>query len=293
MPTGRRWAPSTPGPWANRPGRCGRRSGRRSGRASTPSCNAARRPGMRACCSFSSAAATPRRPTTRSRTARCPTTAAGSAGCSVWSPRRPTACSASGDWRCCAIWPHAWRPPMLPTRSSPPSSAAWGAIHPICPSRSPIYSKTRRGGRGWCRGPRLRRVIRPRPKSSSSGARRRAGHWPTCWRRRPSRSWPSWIPAWSGRAARGPTRPTARCWFPSPSRGRAGRRGSSSPASTCTVRSTTPTARSSASSWGSCRPASPTRARTRPNAAARPPWPRSIGPRPSSSATSATNFAPR
>ena len=48
----------------------------------------ARRPGTKACCCFSSGAASARRPTTPSRTARCTRTTAGSPACSASSPRR-------------------------------------------------------------------------------------------------------------------------------------------------------------------------------------------------------------
>ena len=84
--------PSTPGRWAGRPTRCGRRSGRTSGRASGRCSRPASRPGTRTCCSSSSAAAIPRRPTTPSPTARSPTTTAPPPGCSAWSPRTRSVC---------------------------------------------------------------------------------------------------------------------------------------------------------------------------------------------------------
>ena len=66
-------ASSTRGRSASAPTRSGRRSGRTSARASSRSSRPAPRPGTRACgCSWS-AAATARRPTTRSPTARCAT----------------------------------------------------------------------------------------------------------------------------------------------------------------------------------------------------------------------------
>ena len=72
--------PSTRGRSGRAPTRCGRRSGRTSARASSRSWRPARRPGTRACgCSWS-AAATARRPTTRSPTARCATRTGATAG---------------------------------------------------------------------------------------------------------------------------------------------------------------------------------------------------------------------
>ena len=62
------------------PTRCGRRSGRTSARGSSRSSRPAPRPGTRACGCSSSAAATARRPTTRSPTARCGTRTGNTAG---------------------------------------------------------------------------------------------------------------------------------------------------------------------------------------------------------------------
>ena len=100
-------------PWAlGRPrDRCGPRSGRRSGPVSTRSYSAAKRPGTKGCCSFSSAKGIPKRPITRFPTARFRPTTAASAACSAWSPKRPIASWASGDWRSCATWPPGWRRP--------------------------------------------------------------------------------------------------------------------------------------------------------------------------------------
>ena len=69
-----------------------------------PCCAVARPPGMKVSSFSSSAAATPRKPTTPSPIARCATTAAPSPVCCAWSRRRPNGSLASVAWGRCAIW---------------------------------------------------------------------------------------------------------------------------------------------------------------------------------------------
>ena len=72
--------------------------------------------GTRRCCSWSSAAATGRRATTPSPTARSSTSARRSPGCCAWSPRTPSGSSVLAAWRPCGISDPA-RPRSPPRRT--------------------------------------------------------------------------------------------------------------------------------------------------------------------------------
>ena len=153
-----------------------------SARASSTFWTAATRRGTKRCCSSSSATAIPRRPTTRSRTARCPTIEGNVCGQFLRRHRgdRARHRRAAAGARC-ARWPPAW-PRRRPTATcSPPSRAGdcRGAARPAV--RADLSCSTRRASRrSWSRAsgiaeahPSARRVDRRSTRPAGSGRSRR------------------------------------------------------------------------------------------------------------------------
>ena len=173
------------------------RSGRRSGTTSAPapsrSSARARPPGTRGCCSSWSGGVSRKRPTTPSRTARCPTIRAASAGCCAWSRKTPSGPSASGGCGRSGSWRPGRREEAEVRRGSLPDRRpdSWPGIPRDLPfvllyllDADGRRLTPRRAGR---RGAGRRRSVPPRRRSGRTGARR--GRSPRCSRRaRRSRS---------------------------------------------------------------------------------------------------------
>ena len=255
------------------------RSGRRSGREIGPRIETVLRTGARHL--GRGAAAVPRaqrlsarRPTTPSPTARCPTTTAASAACSASSPRRPSGSSASAGWRTLRELAAA-----LAARPQPPSEVCDRDRRTLGddPRDLPFALAYLLDEGGAARGSPAAVGLEP----AAPVARARVldldaagAPWPLRARAGTARE-----PAVVDLAARfascrrgavaraAAARPCCRCR--SRSRARPARRASWSPASTRTVRSTTPTAASSTCVAGQIAAGARQRARLRGGAAAR------------------------
>ena len=157
------------------------RSGPRSGTSPGPWRGASRRegqrPGRRTSSCSSTAEGWPRRPTSRSRTARSRETTDGSAACSTRCRRRPRRCRANARSGCCTIWPRA-----RPTRN--PRTRRIASRRRSCPTNELdlpfvlLYVAERGGGRRTARRRRADgRTTRapPRPLACPSREERERG----------------------------------------------------------------------------------------------------------------------
>ena len=255
--------------------------------------------GRRRCCCSWSAAAIPRRPTTPSPTARCPTTTARSAACSASSPKRPSASSASAG--CAAARAGRRRSPRRAT-----ADEVFDARRPALPrdasARPALHADSTCSSDD---GKRARLVVEQRHRRGPSGRRPQSLTVDDCRALADRRRAAQHARADARRRSRGTIRAHCR---PAPgTRRRAGdgllpiaQQGQTSRAGVF-IAGTQPVspvrrrAIAASSIWSPARspPASPTRAPTRTSGAAPRRWPRSTAPRRRSSPTSATSSARR